>query len=93
MEDVVSDYANRTVTVEPHFHEPSKPVQASIHPCRHSAAMKRIVASLLEAGMTREEVEGRVELYLLYFLKFVQSVIPTIEYDSTVDVEVRRRDA
>jgi ubiquitin-like-conjugating enzyme ATG3 len=90
MEDVVSDYANKTVTVEPHFHEPSLPVQASIHPCRHSAAMKRIVNSLIDSGLSREEVGGRVELYLIYFLKFVQSVIPTIEYDSTVDVDVKR---
>ncbi|KAA0156865.1 hypothetical protein FNF29_00974 [Cafeteria roenbergensis] len=89
MEDVVTDYANKTVTAEAHFHLPSAPVQASIHPCRHAAAMTRIVASLLEAGATREEVAGRVELYLLYFLKFIQSVVPTIEYDSTGEVAVR----
>jgi ubiquitin-like-conjugating enzyme ATG3 len=88
MEDVMSDYANKTVTVEPHPHEPGLPVHLSIHPCRHAAAMTRIVSSLLDAGLSREDVAGRVELYLLYFLKFVQSVIPTIDYDATIDVHV-----
>jgi hypothetical protein len=30
-----------------------------------------------------------VDQYLFIFLKFIQSVVPTIEYDYTTDVQVR----
>jgi len=89
MEDVISDYAHRTVTVENHPHV-SGP-HASIHPCQHGAVMKTIVKNL-----TRDDDEGggsvsngngpSVEMYLFIFLKFVSSMIPTISYDFTMDV-------
>ena len=44
MEDVVPDYARRTVTVEDHPHLPGP--HASIHPCQHGAVMKTIVRNL-----------------------------------------------
>src|SRR5690606_13505595 len=40
-EDIIADYAHRTVTVEAHPHI-NKP-HASIHPCQHAAVMRRIV--------------------------------------------------
>jgi hypothetical protein len=46
--------------------------------------MLRIVEALKECG----DVPS-VDQYLFIFLKFIQSVIPTIEYDYTVDVQVR----
>ena len=86
MQDVISDYANRTVTVENHPHV-SGP-HASVHPCQHGAVMKTIVRNL-----TRESEDGEegsngptVEMYLFIFLKFVSSMIPTISYDFTMDV-------
>jgi ubiquitin-like-conjugating enzyme ATG3 len=99
MEDVISDYANRTVTMEPHPHLSGH--QASIHPCQHSKVMKAIVRNLIKT--TSVEVEGgdetappppppplsqgpSVEAYLFIFLKFVSSMIPTINYDFTMDV-------
>ena len=91
MEDVMQDYVNRTVTVEQHPHLPSEPVQASIHPCRHAAAMKRILDTILDSGVTREEMERRVDTYLFIFLKFIQSVIPTINYDHTIEVNTGHR--
>jgi ubiquitin-like-conjugating enzyme ATG3 len=39
-EDIMQDYAQKTVTIEPHPHT-NRP-HASIHPCQHSAAMKRV---------------------------------------------------
>lgn len=33
-----------------------------------------------------------VEQYLFFFLKFIQSMVPTIEYDYTVDVQARDAD-
>lgn len=83
MEDVISDYANRTVTIENHPHV-SGP-HASIHPCQHGKVMKTIVRNLMKA--TGDGDEGpSVNLYLFIFLKFVSSMIPTINYDFTMDV-------
>ena len=39
----------------------------------------------LQAGAEEEEVEGmRVDFYLVVFLKFIASIVPTIEVDSTL---------
>ncbi|KAI5704793.1 hypothetical protein M8J75_008851 [Diaphorina citri] len=76
-EDVSQDYAKKTVTMESHPHLPGPPM-ASIHPCRHAEVMKKIIETVLEGGG-----ELGVHMYLIIFLKFVQSVIPTIEYDFT----------
>jgi ubiquitin-like-conjugating enzyme ATG3 len=110
-EDVMTDYAKRTVTIDSHPHL-SKPhgktplplpflflfsffflfiiflpfslcLLASIHPCRHGPAMAKIVAALMESGTT-----PNVEQYLPIFLKFIQSVVPTIEYDYTSNATV-----
>lgn len=78
MEDVISDYANKTVTIEAHPHVAGP--HASIHPCQHGKVMKKIVENL-----SRNE-EPSVEMYLFIFLKFVSSMIPTINYDFTMDV-------
>jgi ubiquitin-like-conjugating enzyme ATG3 len=87
MEDVISDYANKTVTMEAHPHL-SGP-HASIHPCKHGAVMKTIVRNLV--SMTNNPIADNdgcpaVEMYLFIFLKFVSSIIPTINYDFTMDV-------
>lgn len=62
-------------------------LSASIHPCRHGPAMLRIIEALNLAGSVPV-----VDSYLFIFLKFIQSVIPTIEYDYTMDVRVRGAD-
>ncbi|XP_018321928.1 ubiquitin-like-conjugating enzyme ATG3 [Agrilus planipennis] len=76
-QDVSKDYAMKTVTMEAHPHL-SIPRVASIHPCRHAEVMKSIIETVTEGGK-----ELGVHMYLIIFLKFVQSVIPTIEYDYT----------
>uniref|UniRef100_M4BYE5 Uncharacterized protein n=1 Tax=Hyaloperonospora arabidopsidis (strain Emoy2) TaxID=559515 RepID=M4BYE5_HYAAE len=94
-EDIMQDYANRTVTMEPHPHRSSL-VHASIHPCQHGAVMKRIIANLkarVPGDMETEEQvanELRCDQYLFLFLKFVQSVIPTIDYDYTIEVNAKQ---
>ena len=90
MEDVMTDYANKTVTMEAHPHIFGIP-HASIHPCQHGKVMKTIVRNLIAASSTTENgaetSEGpSVEMYLFIFLKFVSSIIPTINYDFTMDV-------
>ncbi|XP_062164203.1 autophagy-related protein 3-like [Alnus glutinosa] len=81
LEDVSQDHAHKTVTIEDHPHLPGK--HASVHPCRHGAVMKKIIDVLISHG-----VEPEVDKYLFLFLKFMASVIPTIEYDNTMDFDV-----
>ncbi|CAM8999314.1 unnamed protein product [Rhodiola kirilowii] len=45
--------------------------------------MKKIIDVLMSRG-----VEPEVNMYLFLFLKFVASVIPTIEYDYTMDFDL-----
>jgi ubiquitin-like-conjugating enzyme ATG3 len=91
MQDVISDYANKTVTMESHPHVAGP--QASIHPCQHAKVMKAIVRNLIKKNSNSEDQEGNaavvgpsVEMYLFIFLKFVSSMIPTINYDFTMEV-------
>ncbi|KAK1307382.1 Autophagy-related protein 3 [Acorus calamus] len=81
LEDVSQDHAHQTVTIEDHPHLQGK--HASIHPCKHARVMKKIIEVILSSG-----AEPEVDKYLFIFLKFVASVIPTIEYDYTMDFEL-----
>jgi len=80
-EDIMAEQARKTVTIDPHPHLSGIP-QASIHPCRHAAVMKKLVDNLSDG-----ESAPRPDLYLFIFLKFMSSVMPTIDYDFTMDVE------
>uniref|UniRef100_A0A8D3ABR0 Ubiquitin-like-conjugating enzyme ATG3 n=1 Tax=Scophthalmus maximus TaxID=52904 RepID=A0A8D3ABR0_SCOMX len=76
-EDISQDHVKKTVTIENHPNLPP-PAMCSVHPCRHAEVMKKIIETVAEGGG-----ELGVHVYLLIFLKFVQAVIPTIEYDYT----------
>uniref|UniRef100_A0A061R5M9 Autophagy-related protein 3 n=1 Tax=Tetraselmis sp. GSL018 TaxID=582737 RepID=A0A061R5M9_9CHLO len=80
LEDVSEEHARKTITVDPH---PSRPEirAASIHPCKHAEVMKKLVDLLGEQGR-----EIGVEQYLILFLKFIASIVPTIEYDYTLSI-------
>jgi ubiquitin-like-conjugating enzyme ATG3 len=73
-EDILTEYRNRTVTLErfPYSNE----TYVSIHPCKHAETMKRFIE---RTGITSEN-------YLLIFLKFISSVLPTVNYDFTSSV-------
>jgi ubiquitin-like-conjugating enzyme ATG3 len=45
---------------------------------RHAQVMKKLIEVVSEGGK-----DLGVHMYLLVFLKFIQAVIPTIEYDFT----------
>ncbi|CAH2067623.1 unnamed protein product, partial [Iphiclides podalirius] len=81
-EDVSQDHAKKTVTMEAHPHL-SGPSMASVHPCRHAEVMKKIIETVAGGGGA-----VGVHSYLIVFLKFVQSVIPTIEYDFTQNFSI-----
>ncbi len=83
MADIVQDYAGKTATIETHPHLPSDGIYVSIHPCRHAETMKRILEGV--AGDNMQSLPT-VESYLFFFLKFIASMIPTIEYDYTYSV-------
>lgn len=78
-EDVSQDHAKKTVTMESHPHIPG-PNMGSVHPCKHAHIMKKIIQTVEEGGG-----ELGVHMYLIIFLKFVQTVIPTIQYDFTMN--------
>lgn len=81
-EDISQDHARKTVTIEDHPHLLAGK-HASVHPCKHAAVMKKIVDVLMSRG-----VQPEVDKYLFIFLKFIASVIPTIEYDYTMDFDL-----
>jgi ubiquitin-like-conjugating enzyme ATG3 len=83
LEDIMQDYANKTVTIEA-FPFTSGGVYASIHPCKHASVMKKIVDHFEDSGRV-----ARVDQYLFIFLKFIQSVIPTMNYDHTMSMEAK----
>ncbi|CAL2042060.1 unnamed protein product [Caenorhabditis brenneri] len=75
-EDFSADHSNKTITVEAH---PCVDItMPTVHPCKHAEMMKRLINQYAESGK-----ELAVHEYLFLFLKFVQAVIPTIEYDFT----------
>jgi ubiquitin-like-conjugating enzyme ATG3 len=86
-EDIYADYSNKTATIETHPYQGYPCV--SIHPCRHAEMMKRMIDRLNEryqeqqadGGDKNVPVTMRADLYLIVFLKFIQAVIPTVEYD------------
>lgn len=82
MEDLMQDYVSKTATLEKHPHQGGGPF-ISIHPCRHAQTMKRLVDEMATVGGAPS-----IELYMFIFLKFISSVIPTIEYDLTVSVGI-----
>lgn len=76
-EDVTHEHVRNTVTSEAHPHENFRAM--SIHPCRHASVMKKLGDRMVASGK-----EFTVEHYLVVFLKFITSIIPTIEYDYTM---------
>jgi len=79
-EDVLSEYVSKTVTVDPHPLTGTPTV--SIHPCKHAQVMKKVVQDWIDQGIT-----PRTDLALFVFLKFISGVVPTINYDFTMDIE------
>ena len=80
-EDIMLEYIDKTVTIEKH---PNLGVKAiSIHPCRHSALIKKFIDNFEKSGRKLD-----VEKSILLFLKFLSSVVPTIKYDFTIDIDM-----
>lgn len=78
-EDIMLDYIDKTVTIELHPHTNVKSI--SIHPCKHSLLLTKMIENFEQNGKKLE-----VHMSVLLFLKFLHSVVPTIEYDFTMDI-------
>jgi ubiquitin-like-conjugating enzyme ATG3 len=78
-EDIMLDYIDKTVTIEMHPHTNVKSI--SIHPCKHSLLLMKMIENFEQNGKKLE-----VHMSVLLFLKFLHSVVPTIEYDFTMDI-------
>lgn len=83
-EDISADHAHKTVTFDEFPHLVGVQM-AYIHPCKHASVMKKIIARQMEAGGSAANIT--VEQYLILFIKFISAVIPTIEYDFTMEIE------
>eukprot|EP01091_Cochliopodium_minus_P009309 TRINITY_DN2269_c0_g1_i2.p1 TRINITY_DN2269_c0_g1~~TRINITY_DN2269_c0_g1_i2.p1 ORF type:complete len:293 (-),score=83.08 TRINITY_DN2269_c0_g1_i2:32-910(-) len=79
-EDISEEHARKTVTITKHPHLPQS--FAYIHPCKHSEVMHSLTERMLSNGK-----EPRVDMYLFIFLKFMSTVLPTIEYDNTMSLD------
>ena len=92
MEDISTDYVDKTVTMETWpYMEGQSMSMASVHPCKHSHVMQTIIARQSERGdvvrvdqYCLKKMSELICRYLIIFLKFMGSVIPTIEHDNTM---------
>ena len=80
-EDVMPEYRNKTVTIEPQTCTGINNI--SVHPCRHSLLLLKMIKDFQETGRKME-----VYMTILLFLKFLQSVVPTVQYDFTMDIQL-----
>lgn len=85
-QDIHSDYLSKTVTVDPHPFTGVPTV--SVHPCKHASIMRNVAQNWVKNG-----IQPRHDLALFLLLKMVSSVVPTINYDFTIDVEMVPLDA
>ena len=80
-EDIMPEYKDKTCTIDP---QPCTGIRnISVHPCRHSLLLKKMIKDFQNSGKKLE-----VDMSILLFLKFLQSVVPTIEYDFTMDISM-----
>ncbi len=78
-EDVMPEYRNKTCTIEEQTCTGIRNI--SVHPCRHSLLLKKMIKDFQNSGKKLE-----IEKSILLFLKFLQSVVPTVQYDLTMDI-------
>lgn len=54
---------------------------AMVHPCKHAEVLKSMSDAMRESG---QKIQAHYAL--LIFLKFIGSVVPTVEFDLTGDL-------
>jgi ubiquitin-like-conjugating enzyme ATG3 len=98
-QDIYSDYADKTATVETHPFLGTPTV--SIHPCKHTETMVALMARMEDKVREAAEESGEMSaeqaaataivfppfLAMFLFLKFISSVVPTVQYDITAGID------
>lgn len=81
MEEVMNEYREKTVTYDkqPHTGE----YMVNIHPCKHANVLKSFGEQASSHGN-----QVRPDQSLFLFLKFIGSVMPSVEIDYTVEMEL-----
>lgn len=81
MQEVMPEYREKTVTYDqqPQTGE----FMANIHPCKHANVLKTFAEQAMSNGG-----EVRPDQSLFLFLKFISSVMPTVEIDYTVEMQL-----
>ena len=85
----MQEVAEKTIVTDnrKQFESPTKDESASSKKSSVESEKEAEVDPIIEAVVETEKVEEpTVEMYLFIFLKFVSSIIPTINYDFTMDV-------
>ncbi|KAF7456035.1 Autophagy-related protein 3 [Cryptosporidium felis] len=75
LEDIINEYATKTITLDPHPF--SGILCVSIHPCNHSILLKKMANN------------NPPHLSIILLLKFITTVIPSIELDNTIDIDIK----
>lgn len=81
MEEVMNEYREKTVTYDkqPHTGE----YMVNIHPCKHANVLRSFAEQASSHGN-----QVRPDQSLFLFLKFIGSVMPSVEIDYTVEMEL-----
>ena len=79
-QDIQKEYLDKTLTVEKFEFIPNR-MMPTVHPCKHANVLKTMADAMRENG---QKVDSHFAM--LIFLKFITSVIPTVEFDITGDL-------
>ncbi len=82
-QDIQKEYIDKTLTIEP-FKFLENVSMATVHPCKHANVLKSMSDTMRQNG---QKVESHFAMII--FLKFIASVIPTVEFDNTGDLYLK----
>ena len=81
MDDLSNEHKKVTATMDSH---PFYKLQwISIHPCKHAYMMKQFIQMELRHRQSTDQTLS-VQLYFIYFLKFMGCIIPCVNFDYTM---------
>ena len=79
----MDEYKDKTLTNEAFPYMESR-MMPTVHPCKHAEVLKTMSSAMIEGGT---KVDSSIALFI--FLKFITSVIPTVEFDVAGDLWVQ----
>lgn len=82
--DFSKQHVNKSVTFETFPHENFS--CATVHPCNHANAMLSVINTVKGDN---KKLTVDVKLYLMIFLKIIQTIVPNIEFDFTGSFDAR----